>query len=512
MKKNLLALVLIFCSSAAWPKDLSLADWQHASVKVSSFPCSTGRPRFSGSGLLVSYRGETWVVSSEHVVLNGKSPAICHEVTFSSISGSADLRVSDYKNGLALLKLKTPTPHARDSAISMESLASDERQLSEGSLVAIGFPALSNAVQTLTGGSLIAARSERALIPGLKSSIEAANLPVEYGMSGGVLVSSVGGRGALFAGLLSHQVLKREAGHSTLSSDLALANESRNDLTIAISAADVKSWLTAQFENSPEPVWQRLVHEQINGREVIQYGPLLFSIRQENAKDIWTIGGADGSGVGGADGSGIGGADGSGIGGADDLALIGNNGSIGLAPETLQTIDVALDPAAGATIRAMTLADSRLNTWKTWLLSGKKVKLVFLKSAGDKRLIRIRSLSQFFTAWMRDADQPMAVRSQAGSRSSDDVERLLQLARQVTVLAQTGIDQFPDAQKKAWFATIRDLSVSVESGLVTSQDLTSLLSADKKDWQQFYEENFDSAVALESAVQNLTQQMKKMGL
>ena len=511
---KIIMLLLIAIASevpVAWSKELKLMDWQMASVKTSSFPCLTTRPRFSGSGLLISFAGELWVLTSEHVVLQDKSSATCHEIQNDWGVATAKLIAADYAKGLALLQVTGPGTSPTAGSGSLFRFAIPAELLSRGvlpssSMAALGYPALSDSLQTLKDGNLIKDQSRRALIPGLNGMLEIAHLPVEFGMSGGPLLASGPENSFAFAGILSHQVLRREAGVATRAVNLIAGEPGNyNDFALGISAHDAFAWFVAQVQEPSGLVWQRLASAQRSGDETIQFGPLLFSLKQEKAQEAWKVGGADGSGVGGADGAGIQIGDGTGGDPAAKAPQIGE--------ETLNTIEVKLDPKANPETLAAPLMDTHLNQWRLWLLSGKKVKIVYLRNRQAIRLTRLDSLAQFMTAWLRDGSQPVAIRSQSGTEKSD-LEQRDKLARTATQMTQ-GLYDKPNtsSDRKSWLATLRDLTLMAETGMTTSQDLTlSLSGPNSPNWEQFYEDDFVSAVALESAIQNLVQQMKKMGL
>jgi len=498
MKKNVFAVFIFLAAAPVWAKSLPLASWQNATIQVSSFPCLTERPRFSGSGLLVSYQGNIWVLTSEHVVIQDKSSATCHEAEGAAGMARTELVAADYLKGLALLKLPKPSDSLRQAAISLDDLRLDGSFSSFPSLAALGYPAGSSQLQTLTDGKLITAESQRALIAGISHMIEAANLPVEYGMSGGVLLGSDSGTASIL-GFLSHQVLRRETGRPSGANDVNPGDSvSRNDLALAIPANEAVSWFLDQFKKSDQLVWQRDPQAQKNSQEVVQYGPLLFSLIHKNAKDVWDVGGADGSGIGGGDGSGIGGGD--------------DHGNGSGSEEELQTVEITLNPAVDPVMRAKPLVDPTLETWRNWLLTGRKVDVVFLKNKDARRLLKIGSLAQFFTFWLRDTLVPVAVRSKVGDMHSDG-EQLIRLASVSAGLAQGARDKATNVDKKAWFSMLRDYALMAENGLASSQDILGTLNgANDVYWRQFYDEDFDAAVAMESSVQNLVQQMKKMGL
>ncbi len=103
MNKFFILFMCIVTNTSAFAK--SLADWQKAIVKVSSYPCQAGRPRFDGSGFLVSYQGDTYVLTSEHVVLHDSNDHVCHEIQNEKETINVKLLSADCAKGMALLKI-----------------------------------------------------------------------------------------------------------------------------------------------------------------------------------------------------------------------------------------------------------------------------------------------------------------------------------------------------------------------------------------------------------------------
>ncbi len=454
-------MLLLLSAISAW----AAPDWREATVKITSFPCLTESPRYEGSGLVFAREGASYLITSEHVVLHSREKEICHEAGGQRL----DLVDADFAAGLALLRF----PVAEPGAVAFADLREDS-----GPLSALGFPAGSESLAVLANGTLLTATSRRALIAGQPTLLEGAGLPVEYGMSGGVLLSGNG-----FAGILSHQVLRREAGKATRPQDLTPGPGSDNDLVLAVPAAAVKNWITSRLAGE-RAEWRRDSASQRLSRPALRYGSLLFSLKQGKGGDVWDIGGSDGSGIGGDEPN----------------------------AEELSYIEMSFVPGATPAEKSRVFRDPSLDRWREWLLAGKKVRLLFLKNPAAKRLLRLQSLSQFLTFWQRDGWTPVAIRSRLES-APGDAEKMLQRARTLETLAQGARDRTANAEKKAWFALLRDQGVMAENLLVSSGEVAALLGGENdRYWREFYDEDFERAVELEAAIQLLIEQMKKMGL
>jgi len=478
----------------------SSLNWKAATVKVISSPCLTGSPRFEGSGLLFHEQGRYFVVTSEHVLIQDSSARICHMISNEKIEAGEHARVqlirADYFHGLALLELSSSAPISK-FAIPMEALQSPAA-VQGTSLTALGYPAASLQLAVQDQGQLTSARSLRALIPGVKEMIEADGLMVEFGMSGGLLLA---GKQPLFAGLITHQYLKREAGHPTSVGEI---NEESSllpgDLAFAIPAPQVVEWIQATLAGLGGSDWIRRSQSQLQGIEEVCFQVLCFSMKQKKASDILGVGGT------GGDGAGVGG----------DGAGVGGDGALSSSSESLMIVSVRLDLDSTAEERQQVYADLLLEKFRLALLQGQfqkhEIFIGFLKRPMSPRLIAVGSLEKFLTLWKRDGLSVVSIQSST-THLSQDLQKLILLARSVARLAQEQKDEVTDTDQKVWFNFLRDEALLVENSLSDTQIVAALLSGDNDPyWGEFYQRNFDAAVRLEAQIQALLTQMRKMGL
>lgn len=506
----------------------TIKEWQNATVKINSFPCLTERPRFTGSGILVSFNGNLWVITSEHIVIHDQNNGTCHEAMTSSSDGGAEssvsleLLTSDYKMGLALLKVSISNQQKwNEIALDFKKLekeieSQNSNEIFNNQAIALGFPASSTQLQTLQGGSVISKNSQRALIPGVSSFIETSYLPIEYGMSGGVLLELIndksvneskptGGQQVLpvsFLGLLSHQVLRRIPGGPTNPIDVKPELPSdQNDLAIAIPVTHVLNWFKRQFELNKELLWKRNSEAQKKGFTVIEYGPLLFSLKTVHGKDIWDVGGADGSGVGGGSNA---------ESNKSFLFLFQESSN----SEEMRVVDITLNSQYEQN-RSTPLERTQFKMWRDWLLAKKKVRALFLKNPKERRLSKIQSIEQFFTYWWRNQFEPLVIRSNSKEDVKTDSEILHRRSLDVAMAAQScrNLVGEIDIDLQSWFGMIRDYAILAENGVATSQEIASLRSGSHDSfWRKFYDLNFDAAVDLETKIDNLIAHLRKMGL
>lgn len=471
----------------------SLESWKTATVKTQSFPCLGGRPLFEGTGLIIQHQNKIQVLTSEHVLIHSQKSTFCHEVVLGDGTKiKAHLARASFASGLALLN-PLDISLLRDSAIPLEKLSTTPPS---ASVMALGFPKGSTQLQTLKDGQIINSASVRAFIPEAKQIVEAAGLPVEYGMSGGLLLSEKKPGNYAIVGLLSHQVLKRTPSQQTQLEYQGPASENRqNDLALSISVSDIQAWV-----QSPEKTieWLRDPAAQLQGQEVLLYGPLRLSLERSPVSEIFAVGGFH---QGGADGSGIGGADSSGIGGSEASS------SALTTKETIAIVNVSLANDVTPQLKIVDLKNAILNSWKLELLKGKKgLKVPFLRQTQEIRLKEISSLSQFLKLWTQDNLLPVAL-------FSTDSKDFANVSNQVLSLIQAQRENTDSVLLKSWLGWIRDQIVLSRAGLISSADLQKVFTGDNEIlWTEYYSTEFDNAVDLSTALQSLSSAMKKVGL
>lgn len=479
MNKIILLIILLSFHAQA----LDLNDWKKSLVKIRSFPCLTNSPMFEGSAFLFQIEGEIFAVTSEHVLINDKSNKTCHKIENDFLgTQSAELIDANYEKGLALLKVNSVVglnQNGLSNLLTWENL--NKPTLPSHQVTALGYPFHSKDLQILNGGQLQSDHSRRALIMGMDLFLEATQLPVEYGMSGGILLNS---DDFSPAGLISHQYLKRQAGKPSSVEDIG--NQSNlfiSDLALLIPFSAVIEFVEKKDVDDHIVRFKRSSKYQLKAENVISYGVLNFKFSQKLAQEIWGTGGADGSGVGGADGSGVG-------------------GSASAVGEMIGVVEVSLDSEATSEERSIHYQDVQLEQWKNILLRGQKVFITNLKLSSADNLEKLFSLDQFFTLWRRDKYEPIVIKSLDNSLDQQ-LKKMFAKARKIELLAQRKFDTSESSELKYWFKHIRDQVLLFENNLVDKSVIQNLLLNPNKDmWNLFYQTDFDSAVELESAIQD----------
>jgi hypothetical protein len=466
----------------------SMASWKSAVVKVISTPCLTQAPLFEGSGILIRVQERVFVVTSEHVLIHDSSPRICHLVSnsrFKEIRGR--LIRADFFKGLGLIELST-TPELRELAVSSDKLGPPALQ---DPLTALGFPIGTGQLQIHEKGRMVSTESRRSLIPGATDMIEANDLLVEFGFSGGLLLS---GSPPVFAGIVTHQHLRRDSGRPSEVGESGNGTERAlrpGDLAFALPAKEIISWLQESLRSTTHVDWRRRADSQLNREREVCLQVLCFSLKSMSAPDL-----LKGDGTGGV------GGDGAGVGGDHSKPDSGSQG-----PEILVVAPVRLDPSASSGLRGKSFEDSFLEGLRLGLLRSQEKQnsliIPFLKSPNSDRLTELGSLERFFTLWKRDGFVPVLLKTNAEGLPQE-IRKRNDLVRQITVLVQDLKDSNPDVPMKGWFSIIRDKVLLVENNLAQYEAVKALLEGENETyWGKLYEADFDAAVKLESLIQKL---------
>jgi hypothetical protein len=481
---KLIVLIFLFASSNLF--SFELATWQRSVVKVSSYPCLTGNPRFEGSGFIVKKDDQFFVITSDHVIINDSTNKICHE----AVNGHLNLKNiqlinSSYEKGLAILK------------VDMEQVSGDHVALNEApdwsilkkmngearDVSAMGFPFSSSDLLVLSNGKLQSSESKRPLIPGISNFIEAVNLPIEFGMSGGVFLDS---KSFELVGLVSHQYLKRMAGKPTVvNTNVADDYVNENDIAIGIPMSEIVDYVESVQQEQPTIHFKRNSYYQLKNEEVISYGVLNFRFTNKEASDVWNIGGADGSGVGGTENH---------QGGNEQASN----------KEKMSMIEVFLDMNATSNEKMINYSNSILQSFKNSLLKGQKINIVMLKLPNKNSAIRLTSFDQFITYWLRDGFTPLFITSNYGADISYQLRARQIITKEIKIILQKNIDDPSLEGLRSWFTLMREQILLFENNLLDIDLLKELVNvASKENWNAFYQLDFESAVKLESNIQKI---------
>jgi hypothetical protein len=448
-----------------------LSTWERASVKIKSYPCQTKSPVYEGSGVIID---SNKVITSEHILMPTTGQSICYSVENDYIGNvKASVVRNDFESGLAELKLD-------EEVSSFPNLELDANVSRSSEIIALGYPKGSHGIQILEQGKVLTINGKRALIPTNHEMLEVSNLPVEYGMSGGILLSK-DDNGYSYAGTLTHQFLKRSAGKQTkilsMSQNTMLSNQ---DLAIGIKAQDVLMW--QKSTDVPVIQWKRELNSSNDElSSSMSFGPLIFN-QQKIDSSVFAMGGADGVGIGGDDTDG------------DDDSLIG--------------IEIKLNKNYLDNHQSTDLDSPILNRWYKWLLAGEKLTIVQVIS--DDSSQSITSFDQLVTLWKRDGYKPLVVRGNIGSLDTKMKELLAQTYEVKDTLLKLKLSS-NDREVNIWLSLFEKKLLVLENNLGSGHDLEVFSHEYASDfWEVVYLDHFDEAIELEMKIVKLKEIFRKL--
>lgn len=292
--------LLIFIFSISFNINAFANDIQFA-VKVSSGPCGSVNSQMKGSGSLFTYRGETYVLTSEHVVYHSAQEKFCHSVSNSFINEQkATLLFADWGLGIALLKISLP-PRAEFLSFPQDFIPSRNPTVKIA-----GSPYNDKNGILFTDGQIVNDDGTRLPTAILNSSLEIDGAHGEFGMSGGPIFEETENK-AIFRGLLSHQVLIMNPGAPTRATEWNASQKYQNQL-LGIKVEDVNKALNRYFQNpaSFKVSFYRTTIGQINHTDEVVSNGLIFKPKTQTLNKSFNMqlrraGGVDPIGIGGED-------------------------------------------------------------------------------------------------------------------------------------------------------------------------------------------------------------------
>ncbi len=467
----IMALVLVSKSIVA---EQSIENWQKRIVKVVSYPCDALSPRYEGTGFVYGEESDgVNIITSEHVLVpesNGLQKN-CFKVKHPQLGEhSVDVTSRQFSSGLAILKLRGGNSFPKETVVFSDSWTKSSN------FVALGYPKDSDKIQFLQNGQGLSYESRRAFIPDSENLTEVVNLPVEFGMSGGLLLSKSGDKYA-FAGVLSHQYLKREPGEASLVAPLKGKSPlSSSDIAIAIQPSDIDKWVKGHSSGELQSAWKRTLDqsssEELLENEAMQFRQIPFS------SEFISMGGADGSGIGGET-------------------------SMRLEEGEILGLEVRLNRKYLLANPSFEPSSEIMQNWYRWLLAGETLTVIQLMDGPDRRTRSLSSFDEFITLWDRDGYSPLVYRG-----SIDDFdERHIKFLKKTRMLQET-IHRLQNSQVddhlKSWSKRLSESVLMAENLMTSVQDLKKFSSHDLPEiWNQLYLQAFDLALELESRLQEV---------
>lgn len=442
-------------------------------VKIASHLCSK-REGLYGSGWVFRFKSQTYVLTSEHVVLHteGNEGVVCHRV-FHPTSGwqPARLKHVDWGGGLAILELHENWPTAQP----LKPAAALNHEV-----VIEGFPFHSMTALRDEQGRILSKKSRRHFIPLVQDMLEVSGAHAEYGMSGAPVFQRNGAGD--FVGLLSHQVIVQRFGRESLVASRELESQGTMNLLV-IPASDIEPWLRKVL--APERTTRPNFTREINSARILASG-LAFSIKPQAARNTTA---ERPSGEIGGEGAGIGGPS----------STPSREITISFAAEAIET--EWYEPAKKEWLEKV----------KVYLIKQSTVTVPFLieKNPLNGRLQKksITSISQFFSELRNPAVQ--AVVNATGpvvGTIEKRTERLVGLAHQLRNEVDTV--QSPNLSVQGLLSEVRETAEIAQTEgvwILPSREVHRLIedSVFEKPWRTLFVEHFDSAVRLRRSLEQM---------
>lgn len=450
---------------------MTLEQWKQLVVKIKT-------TEGEGSGVAIKALYGPYVLTSEHVVW----PSDHRYFTVTDRVGSTRYShqvVSSYFHGLAMMYSAGPA--------DTEWLKTDFTMLYDHhkgrEFYALGFPAGSKDLRVVGPGQLTEVASRRALIPGVEEVHELTNLPVDFGMSGGILLMREGEDKYVFAGIISHQFLNREGGRPTEIRQLGDGSQSMapTDLTFAIPTYKVRSWFIdkgasrgIQFERAVSAV---------DNLPQITFGPLVFrQVRMKPHQIETAVGGR--MTIGGADGSGVGGK----------AQVTSNEATM---------IEISPNPRWKTFVDTPALPEEMRKLNETLVRRRKLYVLRLVDKDGEIK--PVSSVDQFITYWQRDGMRPVLF---AGTLEEGDKNLALRKAKTATL--RTAIWQMRKQALTAplheWLERLIDDTYLVDNQLLDPKILRKyMIEPVNTQWSSLLLTDFDAVIEMESALVDLVE-------
>jgi hypothetical protein len=466
-------------------------------VKVKSMPCrgddeAASMARMGSGAIVKDSRGQALIVTSSHVVYHGgEADGVCAFVKLQGLPWQKS-QLMHVNSGLGVAALAVPAEYA-----AREGLNLDAQPLKGADAVALGgFPLASDNV-IIDSGRVLAVGSKRIHLPLLTEAIEIEGAHSEYGMSGGAVVRPLS---ATYAGLISHQYLRIEAGKKARVESGESPNDGHAMVGLVIPAAIIKAWIE-HFDDVREdlsPQWQGLTS--------VTFGSLRFSEKTCDAVSLGSGIGGQGVGVGGQ----IDGGQGVGVGGQIDGGQgVGVGGSI----PVLAICGVQVEKVSGdqvAATQAWPFASS--GTWFSKLAGRQGAKPIsFLEMVEPKTLDRqsVRNLYQALTL-LANGYRPNFVGIKGDWGASAEGHIKAARAAYDSLKKSAVLEQAPGATKKL-FSDLDILLTAVETGNTSILDAKisrQMMVSDasglfQEVWVYLFNLDFSTTVDLQVAVVKL---------
>lgn len=475
--KSIVVTILLFAGSS-WGLEIA--------VKVKSQFCGNDRSALLGSGWIFRRGTDTYVATSEHVVIHapGADELVCHSVLSSRGWIPAQLVLADWGNGLALFKVHAEKQNLQ--LVQLEQVTAFQESARDLSTMSVyGFPLNAKASYEDHKGRLLTLTSNRHLIPLIDKTYELIGVHGEFGMSGGPVTAD--GNPRLIVGLLSHQYIEQQPGHAAHVGEFSSSVTLETNHLIVIPGEYVLSWLssyfakpsafTASFVRTVDPT--TLVSHSIQAAglvfKAVEASPSLFP--GQTTMNVGAIGG-EGSGVGGESVSRPG-------------VVITVEGGAGLLPTDWYL------PARMDWIKKLKESLDLQNQIR--------IPFVLERNPDTHRLrkLMISSISDFFLKLKNPQITPVvALSGPILGEFEKRNEALVSLSARLRSRLKNFTDKKFDSSTLQFLAQLRDMLDVIETDgwlAINDQDLQASLQisgSEMNSWKALFMANFDEAVGL----------------
>lgn len=478
-------------------------------VKVKSQFC--GSDRFLvGSGWIVQSGQDVYVVSSEHVILHGpgNDGLICHSVQTSQGWLPSQLLITDWGNGLALLKVNTANATLKLTQLN-EVNAFSEKSAELSKMSVYGSPARADSLYQDHLGRLLSTKSNRHLIPILDKTYELIGAHGEFGMSGGPVVAD--GNPRVLVGILSHQYIEQKVGQAAQVKVFdSVANLQTNHL-ILIPGDFVLNWVKSALAHPKtfSPSFVRTLDPTSLVSPAVQTSGLIFKTM---AATVTKSSSPRKSGEVGGEGGGSGR-----LSEEVESGQIGGEGGGTAKVDQENPIQVSVELGEGGfpTEWYLPVREDWLKKIKDQLAVRTKVQIPFLLERNPNthrhRKVFVFSLGDFFNKLKNPQVIPaMALSGPIPGDFEKRNELLLTLAKQMKPRLQTLLEkQKADPMVSQFLLQIQDMMGVVDTDgwlALTEKDFRSSMDLDGPEaniWKKLFAADFDRAVELRKDLDQL---------
>ena len=276
---RIILLVLAVLGPFQAPVDAHMSD--QAVVKIRSADPVISQDR-QGSGLLFSYLGSVYVLTSDHVIFRGGDPYKHFATSAQWGRRSLSYGFADWGRGIAVLKMESNVSDILASGMipDFQELTGEEDE-HDMPVQLYGYPANSDTLVSLNQGLASTPLFIYGMVCSLRFMSYIVQSHAEFGMSGGPTFLENGS----FLGTLSHLYLPHDSGEPT---DVS-GNTPWDDATILLVPFSlIKDSIADYLKTQVHSDWEYYQPERaVNpGQLIIQTGRMEFNVQKDVSQDI----------------------------------------------------------------------------------------------------------------------------------------------------------------------------------------------------------------------------------